>query len=69
MKFDNATHRGTELSNFQEKVHEFFERLLLESVIHLMPSELLDNLEAHIVKKANEVASIESKRNQNVLGG
>jgi hypothetical protein len=62
MKLDNTILRGTELSNFQEKVNEFFERLPLESAIHLTPSELLDDLEAHIVKKANEVASIETKK-------
>jgi hypothetical protein len=61
VKLDNAILRGTGLSNFQEKVNEFFERLLLESAIHLMPSELLDNLEEHIVKKANEIASTEKK--------
>ena len=61
VKLYNAILRGTGLSNFQEKVNEFFERLPLESAIHLTPSELLDNLEEHIVKKANEIASTEKK--------
>ncbi len=62
MKIDNAILRGTELSNFQEKVNKFFKKLHFESTIHLTPSELLNKLEAHIVKKANEVASTEIKK-------
>jgi hypothetical protein len=62
VKLDNAILRGAGPSNFQEKVNEFFERLPLESAIHLTPSKLLDDLEAHIVKKANEEASTETKK-------
>lgn len=62
MKIDNAILRGTELSNFQEKLNKFLKKLPFESTIHLTPSELLNKLEAHIVKKANEVASTEIKK-------
>jgi hypothetical protein len=45
-----------------KKKNDFFENLPLNSAIHKPPSELLDELECHIVETAKEVASTETKK-------
>ncbi len=40
-------------------MNDFFDELSFDSAVHLSPSELLDDLRAHIIKKANEKANIE----------
>jgi hypothetical protein len=61
-KLNNTILRGKELSNFQKKVNEFFDELSFDSTINLSPSELLDELETHIVKEANEKAKVKVRK-------
>jgi len=60
-KVNNTLLRTIELPKFQDKVNEFFEELSYEAAVHQTPSELLNNLERHIVKCVNKVASTETK--------
>ena len=64
MKIDNFLLRNIKLHNFQEKVKEFLENPPMEEAAPLTPSQILNNLEAHIVKCANKVASSEVEKQQ-----
>ena len=61
-KINNTLLRTIELSNFQEKVNKFFEKLPFEAAMHQPLSELLNNLEKHVVQCANKVASTKTRK-------
>ncbi len=55
----------TKLHEFQEKVNEFFQQLTPELALLSSPSELLNEIEKHIVDNALEVAPKEEKQRPN----